>query len=139
MELTKNQIAWLQALESGEYKQGFMVMNRFGHMCALGVACDVSQLASWEQVHHAHLGYQSYLGCDTAPSIAVMRWLGLSKKGRREIMFQNDVKKVTFKQLAKMIRDKPSSYFKKRAAAKGDSEHQAHEYYEEYMITQERI
>ncbi len=39
---------WVNALRSGEYKQGFLRMKTSsGEMCVLGVACDVSGLSIW--------------------------------------------------------------------------------------------
>lgn len=41
MKLTEEQEQWLQALESGEYKQGRTYLNKNGCMCCLGVACEI--------------------------------------------------------------------------------------------------
>lgn len=32
---------WIEALESGEYRQGQGYLNRYGEMCCLGVACEL--------------------------------------------------------------------------------------------------
>ena len=48
-EAKENRKKWIEALRSGEYKQGMGVLreedNKF---CCLGVACDISGLGEWK-------------------------------------------------------------------------------------------
>lgn len=47
-ELRKNRLKWIEALESGEYKQGkLQLKSSSGTYCCLGVACDISGLGRW--------------------------------------------------------------------------------------------
>lgn len=45
-------IKWIEALESGEYKQGYGVLRDSedtSHFCCLGVACDISGVGTWRE------------------------------------------------------------------------------------------
>ena len=48
-KFTEAQERWLQALESGKYKQGTGVLRNNDKFCCLGVACDVSKVGEWEE------------------------------------------------------------------------------------------
>lgn len=70
---------WVEALRSGNYKQGkgyLQVVDEFSvSYCCLGVACDISGLGKWEHELDSH----SYLGEEAVLPSHVRRWLGLDE------------------------------------------------------------
>ena len=104
--LTENQERWLQALESGEYKQTHGAMNIGGDMCPLGVACDVSNLSHWDQ--------ESYMGNTGVAPNCVVDWIGFTNRGMGRIIKKNDDQHMSFKEIAKNIRSEPDLYFNDR-------------------------
>lgn len=52
-EVVANRRRWVEALESGEYRQnrGYLASGN-GSFCCLGVACEVSGMAEWEGIDY---------------------------------------------------------------------------------------
>jgi hypothetical protein len=113
--LTPNQEAWLQALESDEFKQtrGYLqVEDRF---CCLGVGCVVAEKAGIRVQRTAGELDGGNLGL--YPKVRV--WLGLrtadghrkdSKTDLTALTWLNDDGK-TFKEIAQIIKANPEEYF----------------------------
>lgn len=68
--LTENQEKWVQALESGQYKQGVFQLRTGHSFCCLGVACDISGVSKWYKEY-------CYDGYDKVLPESVRDWLGL--------------------------------------------------------------
>lgn len=72
---------WVEALRSGEYKQGKGNLKQDGNFCCLGVLCDISKQGEWESVkvngslnliRGYYDGFTSYL------PTSVEKWAGIS-------------------------------------------------------------
>lgn len=112
---------WVEALESGEYKQGkgklVKLMTSERRYCCLGVACDLyikeyprSRFAS----EFRRFGTLQREGEVCAP--IVQKWLGLrTNRGvynGGSLARLNDVGNKPFSYIAKRIRDRPRGLFK---------------------------
>ena len=118
MELGPHQMAWVEALESGEYKRGKLQLKNpdTGGYCCLGVACEISELGSWDTFGH-YLDSKCYL------PVKVLKWLGLrdecgsiysyTPSRCNSLIEANDHKNFGFKKIAKMIRENPDNFFDK--------------------------
>lgn len=51
---------WIEALRSGEYKQGRNQLRTGDSFCCLGVACDISQIGTWGWQGHYRAPDGSY-------------------------------------------------------------------------------
>ena len=47
--ITENRRRWVEALRSGDYKQGWHVLRHSNLFCCLGVACDIAD-GEWDKV-----------------------------------------------------------------------------------------
>lgn len=126
-------VEFLEALESGEYKQARASLRNRGGFCCLGVACDLDPCVEWKFMEDAAPEQERYevqsgevcnvglavpsaierLGLpdeminkqgDNDFSIRVMDPLDLYCNGWRNVDHLNDHGK-TFKEIAQMIRD----------------------------------
>jgi len=98
-----NREKWIEALESGEYKQAQNTLRKDDKFCCLGVACDINGIGHWENgsyfvgklEYHATLPYQ------------VKDWLGLrtpAGHGKEfSLSYYND-NGSTFQEIAEMLR-----------------------------------
>lgn len=101
MELGEHQSKWVEALESGRYKQGRFSLRTDNKYCALGVACDVSGIADWESTGS---GRYAYLGAPICLPPLVEEWLGLRGADVYSmIATMNDID-MTFDDIADYIR-----------------------------------
>src|SRR3954471_12581135 len=102
-EQKQRNLAWADALESGEYKQGRGCLYSESHdqYCCLGVACvlagaDVSEIGEhgcpWEPI-------ATYFGWDTADPV-----LDVIDGEPIKATVLNDVECLSFPQIAKLIR-----------------------------------
>lgn len=114
-----NQTSWLKALESDKYKQGrgllcsFLNDNGDAEFCCLGVACDNFAIRFTEEN-----GIVQYLGeVAKAPHIISTILALHSKHGDTKdytgpsLIDLNDVERLSFKEIAAIIRKDPSVYF----------------------------
>jgi hypothetical protein len=72
---------WVQALRSGEYKQGQGYLSQGGRFCCLGVLCDLHAKetgTAWERDEAA--GISVYLNTDLMLPLTVMEWAGLKSE-----------------------------------------------------------
>ncbi len=119
--LNKNAKKWVKALLSGKYKQADGQLRDGDKFCCLGVACDLYA--------KEHSGYiwegEQFEGEDTQLPPIVQSWLGLNTpaggmdKNSVSLISYNDgqeeenIKKHTFKQIAKIIVKEPDGLFGK--------------------------
>lgn len=124
MKIGPNQELWLQALESDKYEQGkYVLCKLFGDTkkyCCLGVACE---LFATEKSLFDEFGEMVYVENDSvwsdsaAPS-SVVDALGLydgygsNMSGEESLANLNDDYDMSFKEIAAMIRETPSNWFK---------------------------
>lgn len=114
-EQIQRNIAWAEALESDQYKQGTRCLRSLNdEFCCLGVACDLYFEAtgdgSWDK-HNEDSNYY-FQGRDGFPSEEVRRWFGwesdaptLEVEGRKEFAtIHNDKFNCTFKEIARGVR-----------------------------------
>ena len=100
---------WVEALRSGEYKQGRELLRVGDHFCCLGVACDVSNVGEWQRRTGITFEYEEEMGM--LPP-AVRDWLGVASGdpvlytpiGHGDKASQlNDHDRFTFAQIADAI------------------------------------
>lgn len=121
--LGSNQENCLQALESGEFKQGLGLLHAIEedghHFCCLGVACKIFNLGK-ELDPEFGKKYAYIDGLDsnaeTAPediveNLALYDSVGSAKTGITSLTQMNDGGK-TFKEIAEIIRKNPKRWFK---------------------------
>jgi hypothetical protein len=123
--LTANQEAWLQALESGEFKQTQGTLQRRDCFCCLGVACVVAEKEGIEVYRYTkesqaapndgNIGDLS--GCTLSAQWHVKDWLDLYDSmgcpvdiNGPSLVMMNDNGK-TFPEIAAIIRANPEKYF----------------------------
>lgn len=98
--------AWLEALQSGKYKQGRHVLKSHGEHCCLGVLCELHQLHTgvngWETGPNGR--YELYLGSAGSVPEPVRCWSGLTYNVAVELTVLNDRRGLSFKQIAGYIR-----------------------------------
>lgn len=106
----KNNIRrWVEALRSGEYKQGKHALHPKDTFCCLGVACDISGLGSWTDGAYDHKG--GICGSNSTLPYFVRDWLGIDSVNP-ELQFPrsyltaseaNDDKRRSFDDIASAI------------------------------------
>ena len=100
---------WVEALRSGEYRQGRKLLRVGDRFCCLGVACDVSNVGEWQRRKGITFEYEEEMGM--LPP-AVCDWLGVasgdpvlyvSDKRADKASQLNDRDHFTFSQIADAI------------------------------------
>jgi hypothetical protein len=109
--LTANQEKWLQALESGEFKQGEGRLQEDDSYCCLGVACRVAgvqgdlkgaSLTTYPDVIEA-MGLTESYGCPIITFVNGQKLYSLTH--------MNDGLGKSFKEIAAHLRKYPEAYF----------------------------
>ena len=80
---------WVEALRSGEYKQGKDYLRRDGEYCCLGVLCDLHAQATgyrWDQNTRSN----TYRNADLYAPDEVLDWAGLTDQQGRVLATLND-------------------------------------------------
>lgn len=120
--LNKNAQAWVEALESGRYKQGAGWLchtpagKRTKLYCCLGVACELfakDHKIALSTMHDGNIN--AFDGATELIPTRVQKWLGLrNNSGSSESYYtlaeMND-EGISFKKIAKFIRSKPKGLF----------------------------
>lgn len=112
---TPEQIAWIEALESGKYEQGQgRLCNSDGQHCCLGVACRVVLGDQTTTNKDGDLRWNGHL--KTAPeavvsSLHLRSILGEDIRGHSTLTFLNDIAKLPFPEIADRIRAEPWRWF----------------------------
>lgn len=113
-----NALKWIEALESGEYKQGTGWLRRGNTYCCLGVACDISGLNGWVSDNSEGAEHFRYGGNETSLPPRVERHFSLrgahgdplGPKGP-SLTTLNDDHCATFAEIAALLRANPADYF----------------------------
>ena len=99
---------WVDALRSGEYKQGREALSVGGAFCCLGVLCDLAVKAGVTtctiEDETGRLLYSSDLDADTLP-LVVQEWAGLRNSDPEvqvTICEGSDLEDTTYKQLSEL-------------------------------------
>lgn len=114
-EIMEHRLQWIEALESGEYKQAQEYLGRIDEdggtsYCCLGVACVIAGL---NQVHadHAGLIFFGENQEDVVLPDAVMDWLGvkvpdpcINMQDAPAISSLNDDKALGFTEIAELVK-----------------------------------
>lgn len=101
---------WVEALRSGEYRQGRGYLRNGGGFCCLGVLCDLAAkegIGEW-------VGYPPHFRCgdfssDRLPPQAVLDWAGLTQMNplisdsRLTASSLNDNSRFSFNKIAELI------------------------------------
>jgi len=111
--LTNAQKLWLEALESGEYKQTTGWLYRKGSYCCLGVACKL-----YNEENNKKVRYRKHAHLESLPM--VKKWLGLNSdegtlgdipKVQAESLATLNDHGSSFKDIAKIVRANPDKVF----------------------------
>lgn len=107
-QLGANQLRWIKALESGDYKQcrGALYDKKDGSMCALGVACDL---------FGAGIKDRLFATSDAIDALSLNNEYGSPHTATTEIHpveILNDVFGMSFADIAQHLRDNAEAYFK---------------------------
>ena len=122
-KFTKAQERWLQALESGEYKQARGSLRKGNAFCCLGVACDVSGMGKWKACdvsirHTFHTGTESVLS--NLPLNVRIQLNLRSEVGKysdeQSLVQLNDSDHMALEEIAAFIRANPERVFYRGAA-----------------------
>lgn len=109
---------WVEALESGKFKQGTGSLSRVrpgGHVsyCCLGVACELSKQEvllnpRWEKERNDRVLTWGLEGCEKSESeqmpLAIQDHYGLNPGEQEDMIEANDAFKLSFKEIAEQIR-----------------------------------
>lgn len=114
---------WVEALESGKYRQGRGYLNREGRFCCLGVLCELAaDEGVVDRVTRVGLdgNYVNYGGCSAVLPDEVISWAGLASPNPpvryqdtyggdsflrvSDLVFENDGNGRTFWEIANLIR-----------------------------------
>lgn len=113
--MNDNARKWVEALRSGEFKQGRERLRNEGAYCCLGVACELYRRETgkgrWTRAEAFHLG--SVAKTDWIPP-AVQRWLGLAHPaGEYDYSSLVDLNDGgdPFDEIAKVIESEPADLF----------------------------
>lgn len=87
---------WIQALRSGDYKQGRKQLSQFDSYCCLGVACD---LAIKEEIILSFSGSEGHLR--SYPK--VQEWIGLGSPGTNYALAALNDDGFSFDQIADLL------------------------------------
>jgi hypothetical protein len=106
---------WIEALESGTYKQGFYTLRNTDPAsgetcwCAEGVLCDVSGMGEWIPESDGFPGDFSYLipgrePCDCVAPFEVITATGFLADISHSVVLMNDVHRLSFVEIADRLR-----------------------------------
>ena len=107
MELGPHQKQWVEALESGRYKQcRHVIMNNSGGHCCLGVAGAIAEIDMTFNLD-VYEDIKEWLGlCDKSGTVGVVERARL-----RSFTTMNDGEHLDFRSIAKYARKNPESCF----------------------------
>lgn len=96
---------WVEALESGRYKQGSSYLATIDNeYCCLGVACEVA-IENGVPVQKKELeNWYSYDSLSEFPPSIVMDWIGIPNEEQYDYTKMNDEMHLSFKEIAEEIR-----------------------------------
>ena len=114
--MNDNARKWIEALRSGEYKQGHNALRTGSGYCCLGVACEVYRR---EHLNGPHWFCHYFDHRDDELPKRVQHWLGLSSpRGEHpkgpSLITLNDRRRLSFSEIADYIESEPPGLFTER-------------------------
>ena len=111
-ELEEHRAAWIAALKSGEYRQGFGFLHNkdLNVFCCLGVGCDlmikrgVEEFTSFTSEFKSHVEYNGKSG---NPPREMQQYFGINTSDVEDLVELNDTEKKTFQEIANFIKTLP--------------------------------
>lgn len=112
-EIKQHRIEWVEALESGKFKQTSNELRRGNKYCCLGVACTISKVGKWKtgKIFDKGPSFNYETDTDMARMLLpdeVSTWLGIRGDdpwiGDLQASQWNDIRKANFKQIAAAAR-----------------------------------
>jgi hypothetical protein len=96
---------WLEALRSGEYKQGRRVLRKLDTYCCLGVLCNLYDPSNWHQTDYEESAapIYKYYDRDSYPPPNVLLAVGLEKQEAKKLAMYNDRFRMPFEQIASIL------------------------------------
>lgn len=91
---------WVAALRSGNYKQGYNNLKKYGCYCCLGVLCDVVG-CQWTDCNRANYDGHDTNNMTLPANLRIAA--GLSEEQESELVDMNDHHKVSFDDIADYI------------------------------------
>ena len=121
MNITKTKIKnnrkkWVKALRAGKYQQGVGFLNKDNKFCCLGVLCEVMKVPKTIDGYCGEplIAYGVDREITTCP-METMELVGLrnslSRYSTDMLIHLNDVKKLTFNEIADIIESEPLGLF----------------------------
>ena len=117
---TKEQLEWIEALESGEYKQCTQKLYdpETDGFCCLGVACVINNVPITSSYYRRGDGAKNLSA--SSKTIAVMNKLHLRSDAGRGSSYRDSLAELndfgkSFKRIAEILRKEPEQYFSKGA------------------------
>lgn len=115
-ELDQNRLKWIEALESGKYKQAQYYLQRQGGFCCLGVACDIYDPKGWDVIPVNDVKQVKYKDLSSSPPEYINEYFGIIGKYRSDseeadvelvdvLINMNDSYGKTFSEIAEYLRD----------------------------------
>lgn len=114
--MNPNALKWVEELESGNWEQRKDYLSKNGKHCCLGVACELYQKEVGDlEVRADESGIVFYNGQQHSLPTKVREWLGLVHRGgtfgeEGSLIRLND-SGISFKEIAKVIREEPEKLF----------------------------
>ncbi len=110
--INKKAAKWIDALESGEYKQCRNELTNGEGFCCLGVACEIDDAVQKQvSVHGIRYLFNGFYQGNSLPS-GYDRELGLQGSDSENVLVRlNDHEEKSFKEIAQRLRDKPEDFF----------------------------
>lgn len=113
---------WIEALESGKYKQTVQVLRYDDSFCCLGVGCDIYDHNGWYKID-AFDSHYSFSGNRTDLPTKVATWLGIDAN---DYLFEyygehytliglNDRAQLNFKQIAQLLKQHKNNMLKSKS------------------------
>ena len=87
---------WLEALRSGDYKQGRNALKQDGCFCCLGVLCDIIDPNGWNEYGHFD-GDRNYLSSGVKETVGMTPW------EVSQVADMNDCERKSFTEIADWI------------------------------------
>jgi hypothetical protein len=94
---------WIDALRSGDYKQGRNALNLNGRFCCLGVLCEITN-----DIHKTARrvdDFTLYFGGDGIVSPTAVEFFGLPEFASYRLMDMNDIELKSFSEIADWIEE----------------------------------
>lgn len=107
-EIRQHRLEWVEALESGKYKQAWQKLRDGNRFCCLGVACDLSGIGGWDKEKGSFLYTTGSESNDMFLPPEVQEWLGVRSGdpwlGDAQASVGNDLKGWSFEDIARRAR-----------------------------------